>query len=42
MSLTEARRQALRDHLRARLPVERDGAIELLARAWAVRGQRPA
>jgi SAM-dependent methyltransferase len=40
MALTEARREALRDHLRARLPVEADGAIPLVARAWAVRGRR--
>jgi SAM-dependent methyltransferase len=41
MSLTEARRAALREHLRARLPVEGGGAISLVARAWAVRGRRP-
>jgi hypothetical protein len=39
MSLGEARRAALRDRIRSRLPVERDGAIHLVARAWAVRGR---
>jgi SAM-dependent methyltransferase len=34
----EARRQ-LRDHLRATLPLARDGSIALSARAWAVCGQ---
>ena len=40
MSLNEARRGALRDRLRATLPVAGDGSIALLARAWAVRGTR--
>lgn len=40
MSLGEARRDTLRDHLRSRLPVAADGAIDLIARAWAVRGRR--
>jgi SAM-dependent methyltransferase len=40
MSLDGARRDALRDHLRARLPIEPDGTIDLIARAWAVRGRR--
>jgi SAM-dependent methyltransferase len=40
MSLTEERRTALRDHIRARLPVAADGSIPLIARAWAVRGRR--
>ncbi len=40
MSLPEARRAALRDHLRATLPIRPDGTIPLLARAWAVRGTR--
>jgi SAM-dependent methyltransferase len=39
-SLDEARRAALRDRLRARLPVAADGTIHLTARAWAVRGRR--
>jgi len=37
-SLSEQRRSRLRDHLRAALPIERDGAIRLIARAWAIRG----
>jgi hypothetical protein len=37
-SLSDERRSRLRDHLRAMLPVDRDGAIRLMARAWAVRG----
>lgn len=40
MQLSEDRRVALRDRIRARLPVEPDGTINLLARAWAVRGWR--
>jgi len=40
MSLDEARRSALRDRIRAKLPVAGDGAIHLVARAWAVRGRR--
>ena len=38
MSLPEADRDALRERLRARLPVEDDGSIRLTARAWGVRG----
>jgi SAM-dependent methyltransferase len=37
-SLGEARRAALREELRARLPVAGDGSIALVARAWAVAG----
>jgi hypothetical protein len=37
-SLSEEQRSRLRDHLRAALPVDRDGGIRLMARAWAVRG----
>jgi len=37
-SLSKPNRAALRDELAARLPVASDGAISLLARAWAVRG----
>jgi hypothetical protein len=40
MSLDEERRAALRERLRARLPIEPDGSIRLIARAWAVRGRR--
>jgi trans-aconitate methyltransferase len=38
MSLSEDRRAALRERLRATLPTEPDGSIHLSARAWAVRG----
>jgi SAM-dependent methyltransferase len=41
MSLTEERRGALRDRIRAALPVSGDGSIQLIARAWAVRGRAP-
>jgi len=37
-SLSDQQRSKLRDHLRATLPIDRDGAIRLIARAWAVRG----
>jgi SAM-dependent methyltransferase len=40
MSLTEERRAQLRDHIRARLPIEVDGSIHLVARAWAVKGKK--
>jgi hypothetical protein len=40
MSLGERDRSALRDALRARLPIADDGSIHLTARAWAVRGAR--
>jgi SAM-dependent methyltransferase len=40
MSLSEADRDALRERLRARLPIAPDGTIALIARAWAVRGTR--
>ena len=38
MSLSEDRRAALRDRIRASLPTSDDGRIHLIARAWAVRG----
>jgi SAM-dependent methyltransferase len=41
MSISEERRGALRDRIRARLPVATDGTISLIARAWAVRGRTP-
>lgn len=41
MSLTEERRGALRERIRAALPVSPDGSIDLVARAWAVRGRTP-
>ncbi len=40
MSLSEDRRVALRERLRADLPVAADGSISLFARAWGVRGVR--
>jgi SAM-dependent methyltransferase len=40
MSLDEERRARLRDQLRAALPIAADGSIDLIARAWAVRGWR--
>jgi SAM-dependent methyltransferase len=39
MSLSERDRVALREHLRASLPVGSDGSIALTARAFAVRGR---
>jgi hypothetical protein len=39
MSLSEDRRDALREKIRAALPVAADGSIDLSARAWAVRGR---
>jgi hypothetical protein len=39
-ALSEDRRNALRERLRANLPVAADGSIPLTARAWAVRGER--
>jgi SAM-dependent methyltransferase len=40
LSLDEPARDALRDHIRAGLPIASDGSIRLVARAWAVRGTR--
>lgn len=40
MSLSAERRMALRERIRASLPVASDGSISLIARAWAVRGTR--
>lgn len=40
MSLAEEDRAALRERLRASLPVAEDGSIRLTARAWAVRARR--
>ncbi|HTO99079.1 MAG TPA: class I SAM-dependent methyltransferase [Myxococcales bacterium] len=39
MSLDSARRDRLRDRLRATLPIRPDGSIHLFARAFAVRGR---
>jgi SAM-dependent methyltransferase len=41
MSLSENRRNALRDRIRERLPISADGSIPLVCRAWAVRGTKP-
>ncbi|MEA2609893.1 MAG: hypothetical protein QOJ75_2136 [Chloroflexota bacterium] len=40
-TMNEALRARLRDRLRATLPIEADGSIDLIARAWAVRGTTP-
>jgi SAM-dependent methyltransferase len=40
-ALDDERRAKLREQLRATLPIQRDGAIRLIARAFAVRGVRP-
>jgi SAM-dependent methyltransferase len=40
MALDEGARTRLREALRGRLPVQTDGSISLIARAWAVRGRR--
>ncbi len=40
VSLPEGRRVALREALRASLPIASDGSISLTARAWAVRGSK--
>lgn len=41
ISLSEERRGVLRERIRAKLPIAGDGSIDLIARAWAVRGQTP-
>ncbi|MCX5195559.1 class I SAM-dependent methyltransferase [Streptomyces sp. NBC_00249] len=41
-TLAPAARDRLRDALGRAVPVRRDGSIALTARAWAVRGRRPA
>ena len=38
VSLSEERRIALRDRIRTSLPTKADGSIDLLARAWAIKG----
>jgi SAM-dependent methyltransferase len=40
MSLSEDKRGALRERIRGSLPISPDGTISLVARAWAVRGNR--
>ncbi len=39
LSLGEKDRSALRELIRSRLPISRDGSIHLIARAWAVQGR---
>lgn len=39
LTLDEERRTALREAIRAALPVRPDGSISLIARAWAVKGR---
>ncbi len=41
VSLSEERRAALRERLRASLPIEADGRIALVARAWALKAHVP-
>jgi hypothetical protein len=38
--MAEMARAALRERIRAHLPIAADGSIPLIARAWAVRGTR--
>jgi SAM-dependent methyltransferase len=40
MSLPEAERARLRDRIADSLPIAQDGSIDLVARAWAVRGSK--
>jgi SAM-dependent methyltransferase len=41
MSLDEEKRGALRERIRSKLPFRPDGSIDLIARAWAVKGLVP-
>jgi SAM-dependent methyltransferase len=41
MSLSEERRAALRELVRSKLDIATDGSIDLIARAWAVKGVAP-
>lgn len=41
MSLSDPERAALRDHVKALLPIKSDGSIPLVARAWVVKGRKP-
>ncbi len=41
LSLNEQDRAELREYLHTHLPVQADGSIHLIARAWAVRGVKP-
>jgi SAM-dependent methyltransferase len=38
MSLDEGARIGLRDYIRERIPIQADGSISLVARAWGIRG----
>lgn len=38
MSLAEEKRAALRERIRSKLPLRPDGSIQLIARAWAIKG----
>jgi hypothetical protein len=40
MSLSEERREALRERIRSNLPFAKGGSIPLMARAWAVAAAR--
>jgi SAM-dependent methyltransferase len=40
MSLSEEDRAVLRDRIHEALPIAEDGSIQLIARAWAIRGER--
>jgi SAM-dependent methyltransferase len=40
-SLSDTQVDAMRERLRTSLPIEPDGSIRLVARAWAARGRRP-
>jgi SAM-dependent methyltransferase len=41
MSLSEDRRSTLCDRIHSQLPVAPDGTIQLIARAWAIKGRAP-
>jgi SAM-dependent methyltransferase len=40
-TLSDEQRARLREQIRSTLPIEQDGTIRLIGRAWAVRGVRP-
>ena len=40
-ALDDGGKAALREHLRTMLPSAADGTIDLIGRAWAVRGTKP-
>lgn len=39
-SLSDEAREFLKERLRSRLPIQKNGSIELVARAWAVKGTK--